>query len=166
MYRSKNTPFQILVPDYREPISGVVATAMALGALVQYKTTGDARELIAADGGLPAILEQQVMADADWQAHCKLDPQWSKEIRKPVPVDSVVSARFAKSAEFEGTAYFDGIDGDTAAGLPLKTDGGKFALAVVTVPDGGGAVDRVVAYLQRKVTPVDSESFRWVVDFV
>lgn len=166
MYRTKNTPVQITVPSYREPLSGLVATAMAYGALVQYKTTGDARELIAANGGRVAILEQDVLTDANWQAHCKLDPRWASEIRKPVPVGSCVSARFAHEAEFEGTDFFTGIDGDTTPGTLLKVAAGKFAIADVTVPDAGQVVDIPQARLGRKITPHDSESFRWVVEFL
>lgn len=166
MFRKSNTPLQITIPNYREPISGIVSTAMILGALVAIKGNGTAaspRELVAADGEAPAFLENQVMSDADWQAHCKLDPQWNPEIRKPVPVGSGVSARFAHEIEVEGTDLFDGVDGDTAAGTPLTTKAGKFAIADVAIPEGGGTPDRVVAYLTRKVTPYDSTSFRWVV---
>jgi hypothetical protein len=166
MFRTKNTPVQITVPDYREPLSGIVTTAMAYGALVQYKTTGDARELIAAAGGRVAILEQDVLADADWQAHCKLDPRWHNEIRKPVPVGSCVSARFAKEAEFEGTDYFTGIDENSTPGTLLKVAAGKFAIADVNVPDAGQIVDIPQARLGRKITPHDSASFRWIVEFL
>lgn len=166
MFRTKNTPVQITVPNYREPLSGIVTTAMAYGALVQYKTTGDARELIAANGGRVAILEQEVMTDVNWQAHCKLDPMWSKEIRKPVPVDSSVSARFAHEAEFEGTDYFTGIDGTSTPGTLLKVVAGKFAIADVNVPDAGQVVDIPQARLGREITPHDSASFRWVVEFL
>lgn len=158
--REKNTPFQITVPNYREPLSGIVTTAMALGALVQLKNTGDARELIAANGGLPCILENQVMTDANWQAYCKANPMYQKsDIRMPVPVGSAVSARFAYEAEFEGTGYFTGIDGTTAVLTPLKTAAGKFAIGV-------HGTDRIIGYLQRLVTPHESTSFRWVVTFV
>lgn len=160
MYRQKNTPFQITVPHYREPLSGVVATAMALGALVQYKTTGDARELIAANGDAPAFLENTVLSEADWQAYCKLNPDYIRDIRFPVPVGvGAVSARFAYSAELEGTAYFTAIDAASSPGQPLKTAAGKLAKATI-------ATDRVIGYLQRKVTPFDAASFRWVVDFI
>ncbi len=169
MYRTANTPVQITVPHYREPISGIVTTAMALGALVQYKAAGalgDPRELVAANGGVPAFLENQVMADADWQEHCKLDPQWNPELRKPVPVGSGVSARFAHEVEIEGTSLFHDIDANTAPSTPLKTEGGQLAIANIAIPDGGGTPDRVIGYLVRKVTPFDSTSFRWVVTFV
>lgn len=167
MYRSKTTPFAITIPNAREPISGVVTTAMALGALVQLKSgTQETRELIACNGGKPAILENQVMADADWQAHNKLDPQWSIELRKPVPVGSAVTARFAHEAEFEGAAYFNGITANTAADTPLKVVAGKLTAAVLTVSGDGGTVDVPVAYLRRLVTPVDPANFRWVVEFV
>jgi hypothetical protein len=169
MFRKSNTPLQITVPHYREPISGIVTTAMALGALVQYKSTGavgDPAELVAANGGAPAILENQVMSDADWQNHCKLDPQWNPELRKPVPVGSAVSARFAHEVEIEGTTLFHDIDANTAAGTPLKTEAGQFAIASVAIPDGGGTPDRVVGHLVRKVTPFDSTSFRWVIELV
>lgn len=168
MYRKSNTPLQITIANYREPISGIVTTAMAAGSLVELKSSGTAdspRELVAANGGAPAILENQVMADADWQNHCKLDPQWSPEIRKPVPVGSAVSARFAFEVEIEGTTLFHDIDANTAAGTPLKTEAGKLAIADVSIPDGGGTPDRVVGHLVRKVTPFDSTSFRWVVAF-
>ena len=133
--RSLNTPLQVTVPHYREPIFGIVTTAMAIGALVQYKATapGAAQELIAANGNPPAILEQEVLSDANWQAHCKLDPQFNPEIRKPVPVNSSVSARFAREIEVEGADLFTGIDADTTAGTPLKTASGKFAIATVAI---------------------------------
>jgi hypothetical protein len=166
MFPTKNTPYQVTVPHYREPLSGKVTTAMALGALVQYKTTGDARELVAAAGGRVAILEQQVMSDADWQAFMLANPTYRQELRFPVPVGSHVSARFAHEAEFEGTAYFDGIDGDSTPGTLLKLAAGKFAIADVTVPDAGQVVDIPQARLGRKITPVDSASFRWVVEFL
>ena len=166
MFRTKNTPVQITVPHYREPLSGIVTTAMAYGALVQYKTTGDTRELVAANGGRVAILEQDVMSDADWQAHCKLNPLYLSEIRKPVPVNSSVSARFAHEAEFEGEDFFTGIDGDTTPGTLLKVASGKFAVADVAVPDAGQTVDIPQARLGRKITPYDSTSFRWVVEFL
>jgi hypothetical protein len=157
MFRTKNTPVQITVPDYREPLSGVVTTAMPYGALVQYKNTGDARELVAANGGRCAILEQDVLTDADWQAHCKLDPRWHNEIRKPVPVGSAVSARFAHEAEFEGADYFTGINGSSTAGTLLKVAAGKFVAA---------GADQAHARLGRKITPHDPASFRWIVEFI
>lgn len=166
MFPTKNNPFQVTVPDYREPLSGKVTTAMAAGSLVQYKTTGDARELVAAAGGRVAILEQQVMSDADWQAYMLANPTYRNEIRYPVPVGSSVTARFAHEAEFEGTAYFDGVDANTAPGTLLKLAAGKFAIADVSVPDGGQVVDIPQARLGRKVTPVDPASFRWVVEFL
>jgi len=166
MFRTANTPLQITVPHFRESLNGIVSTAMALGALVELKGSGTAdspRELIAANGGAPAFLENQVMSDSDWQAHCKLDPQWNPEIRKPVPVGSGVTARFAFEIEVEGADLFTGIDGNTAAGTPVKTAAGKFAIATVAIPGGGGTPDRVVGHLTRKVTPFDSTSFRWVI---
>lgn len=166
MFRTKNTPVQITVPNYREPLSGIVTTAMIYGALVQYKTTGDARELVAANGGRVAILEQEVMTDENWQAHCKLDPRWNTEIRKPVPVGSAVSARFAHEAEFEGEDYFTGIDENSTPGTLLKVAAGKFAIADVTVPDAGQVVDIPQARLGRLITPHDSATFRWVVEFL
>lgn len=164
--RTKNTPVQITVPHYREPLSGIVTTAMAFGALVQYKTTGDTRELVAANGGRVAILEQDVLTDADWQEHCRQDPRWNTEIRKPVPVGSAVSARFANEAEFEGSGFFTGIDATTPPGTLLKVASGKFAIADVSVPSGGQVVDIPQARLGRLVTPHDSTSFRWVVEFL
>lgn len=166
MYRTKNTPVQITVPNYREPLSGIVTTAMAHGSLVQYKTTGDARELVAANGGRVAILEQEVMTDVNWQAHCKLDPRWLAELRKPVPVGSAVSARFAHEAEFEGTAFFTGIDGTSTPGTLLKVVAGKFAIADVTVNATPETVQIPQARLGREITPHDSASFRWVVEFL
>lgn len=166
MFRTKNTPVQITVPNYREPLSGIVTTAMAAGSLVQYKTTGDTRELVAANGGRCAILEATVLTDADWQAHCKLDPRWNTEIRKPVPVGSAVSARFAHEAEFEGADYFTGIDGSSTPGTLLKVAAGKFAIADVNVPEAGQIVEIPQARLGRKVTPHDSTSFRWIVEFI
>lgn len=166
MFPTKNTPFQITSPNYREPLSGIVTTAMAAGALVQYKTTGDARELVAAAGGRVAILEQQVMSDADWQAFMLRNPTYTAELRYPVPVGTAVSARFAHEAEFEGAAYFDGVDGSSTPGTLLKLVAGKFAIADVTVPDGGQVVDIPQARLGRELTPVDSGSFRWVVEFL
>lgn len=160
-YRTKNTPVQITVPHYREPLSGVVNTAMLAGALVQYDPAApiDTRVLIAANGGLPAILENKVMTDADWQAYNKLNIEFNPEIRKSVPVGSACSARFAHEAEFEGTAYFTGITAATTAGLALKTAAGKFALATV-------GTDKVIGYLGRLVTPYDAATFRWVVEFI
>jgi len=169
MFRTANTPLQITVPNYREPINGIVATAMPLGSLVEVKGSGavdSPRELIAANGGAPAFLENEVMTDANWQAHCKLDPQYSPEIRKPVPVGSGVTARFAFEIEVEGAGFFTGIDTNTAAGTPVKTAAGKFAIATLAIPDGGGTADRVVGHLTRKVTPYDSTSFRWVITLV
>lgn len=160
--RSLNTPLQVTVPNYRESLSGVVLTAMALGALVEYKAgnaADAARELIAANGGFPAILEQEVMTDVNWQAHCKLDPQFSPEIRKPVPVGSAVSARFAHEIEVEGATFFHDVDTNTAAGTPLKTENGQFAIATP-------GTHRIIGYLTRKVTPYDSTSFRWVIELV
>lgn len=166
MFPTKNNPFQITVPNYREPLSGKVTTAMAAGSLVQYKTTGDARELVAAAGGRVAILEQDVLTDANWQAYMLANPNYRNEIRYPVPVGSTVSARFADEAEFEGAAYFDGIDANSTPGTLLKLVAGKFAPADVSVPSGGQVVDIPQARLGRKVTPVDSASFRWVVEFL
>jgi hypothetical protein len=166
MYRTKNTPVQVTVPNYREPLSGSVTTAMAYGALVQYKTTGNARELVAANGGRVAILEQDVLTDAAWQAHCKLDPRWTHEIRKPVPVGSCVSARFAHEAEFEGADYFTGIDGTSTPGTLLKVVAGKFAIADVTVNATPETVQIPQARLGRELTPHDPASFRWVIEFL
>ncbi len=169
MYRSQNTPAQITIPNYREPISGVVTSAMALGALVMLKNSGspqDTRELVACDGGRPAMLELVVMTDANWQAHCKADQYWFRELRKPVPVGSSVTARYANEGEFEGADYFDGITGSSTPGTPLHVVAGKFKAANLVVGAGGGTVDVVVAYLGRKLTPFDSTSFRWSVEFV
>lgn len=159
--RTKNTPVQITVPHYREPLSGLVATAMIVGALVQLKISGaagDPSELIAANGGLPAILENDVISDADWQAHCIKNPEFLKEIRMPVPVGSTCSARFAHVAEFEGADFFDAIDGSSTPGIELTTAAGKFKAA--------GENDRVIAHLRRKIVPHDPASFRWEVEFV
>ena len=161
--RTRNTPYQITVPDYREPISGVVNTAMAAGSLVQLKagTATDALELVAADGtGKVAILEVEVLSDANWQAHCKLNPQFNPEIRMPVPVGSTVTARFAKEAEFEGTGYFTAgsIDASSTAGAALKIASGKFSARTLVG-------ERVVGHLGRLIPPHDSASFRWTVDF-
>jgi hypothetical protein len=168
--RTANTPFQVTKPTYEEPISGVVGSALALGALVAEKddgTVGAPRTLVACGAGQrPAILEQQVVSDADWQTYMKADPRWRNNLRTPVPVGSTVSARFAKEAEFEGASYFTDIDGDTAAKTPLKVVAGKFVAAVVAIPDAGGTADRVVAYLKKKLTPHDAASFRWLVEFV
>jgi len=160
-YRTKNTPVQITVPNSRESISGLVNTAMLAGSLVQYDSaaTIDTRVLIAANGGVPAILEGTVVSDADWQTYCKLDPMFNPEIRKKVPVGSAMTARFAHEAEFEGAAYFTGITANTAAGSALKCVAGKFALATVVA-------DRVVGHLGRLVTSTDSGTFRWTVDFI
>lgn len=170
MFRTKNTPVQIVRPTYEEPVSGVVATAMILGALVAIKddgTPGDPEQLVACGAGQrPLILEQAVLSDADWQAYQKEDPQWRNDLRAPVPLNSAVTARFAKYAEFEGTDFFNGIDGDSAAKTPLKVVAGKFNAATVAIPDGGGTADRVVAYLVKKLVPYDSASFRWLVEFV
>ncbi len=162
--RSKNTPFQITVPDYRDPISGVVNTAMPAGSLVQLKAGAatDARELVAANGtGKVAILEVEVMTDVDWQAHCKLNPQFNPEIRMPVPVGSTVTARFAKEAEFEGTGYFTAgsIDAASTAGAALKIAAGKFSARTAIG-------ERLVGHLGRLIPPHDPASFRWTVDFL
>ena len=158
-----NTPYQVTVPNHREPLSGVVNTAFAEGALVAYKRSGspqDTRELIAATGGVkPAILEQQVMLDVDWQAYMLIDPAYRVALRTPVPVGSAVTARFAHLAEFEGAAFFDTIDGTTAVDTPLTTLAGKFKTAVL-------GTNEVVGYLNRKITPHDSATFRWEVRFV
>lgn len=159
--RFSNTPYQVTVPDYREPISGLVATAMPEGALVEYKQTlnpQDDRELVAANGGRPAILESEVMTDVNWQSYLKVDPAYRVAVRMPVPVNSFATARFAHFAEFEGAAYFDGITNATAVDTPLTTLAGKFKAAVV-------GTDEVVGYLSRKLTPHESTSFRWEVRF-
>ncbi len=166
MFRNKNTPVQITVPSYREPLSGVVTTAMAAGSLVQYKTTGDARELVAANGGRVAILELDVLTDANWQAYMLANPEWRNAIRSPIPVGSASSARFAHEAEFEGADFFTGIDGTSTPGTLLKVVSGKFVAADVTVPDAGQTVDIPQARLGRKITPHDAASFRWVVEFL
>lgn len=161
-YRAKNTPVQITVPNVREPISGVVNIAMLAGALVQYDPAAaiDTRVLIAANGtGQVAILEQRVMLDADWQTYNKLNPAFSPEIRKAVPVGSAVTARFAHEAEFEGAAYFTGITAGSTPGIALKLVAGKFVAATV-------GTDKVQAYLGRLVTPFDAAAFRWTVEFV
>jgi hypothetical protein len=160
-YRNKNTPVQITVPHYREPLSGAVNTAMIAGALVQYDAAApiDTRVLIPANGGLPAILEGTVLTDAAWQEYNKLNPDFNMEIRKKVPVGSSVSARFAHEAEFEGAAYFTGITAATPANTPLKTAAGKFAIGVV-------GTDKIIGYLGRLVTPFDAAAFRWTVEFI
>lgn len=165
MLRTKNTPVQITVPHYREPISGVVATAMAAGSLVQLGTTaGDARTLIAANGGRFAVLEQDVLSQANWEAYCLANPMWRNDLRHPVPVGSTVTARFFHEAEFEGTAYFTGVDADTAAQTLLKVAAGKFAIADISVPDAGQVVEIPQARLSRKVDPVDGTTFRWLIE--
>lgn len=167
MRQIHNTPYQVTVPNYREPLSGVVNSAFAEGSLVAYKRSGspqDTRELIAATGGVrPAILELTVLSDADWQAHMMIDPMYRNELRMPVPVGSAVTARFAHVAEFEGAAFFTGIDGTTAADTPLTTDAGKFIVAVTAA---NAVQSEIVGYLNRKITPHDSTSFRWEIRFV
>jgi hypothetical protein len=156
-----NTPFQITKPANREPISGIVTTALAMGALVMLKNTGtqDTNELVAATGGVrPAILEQDVLSDADWQDQMLKEQAFNPNVRMPVPVGSGVSARFAEFAEYEGATYFDAIDGTSAVETALTTAGGKFKAAA----EG----DEIVAYLNRKRTPDDSTSFRWEIRFV
>ena len=168
LFRTAQTPLQIVQPNYRTPLAGIVTTAMTLGALVEVKhsVVGDPLELVAANGGRPAFLENPVLLDVDWQAYGKLDPQWLSDIRKPVPVGSGVSARFAHVVEVEGATLFTGIDANTAAGTPLKTAAGKFAIATVAIPSGGGTADRVIGYLTRLVPPADSTSFRWVIELI
>lgn len=170
MFREKNTPFQVTKSSYEEPISGLVATAMSIGALVTERndgTVGAANELVLCGlGQRPALLENRVVSEADWQAYQKEDPQYRREIRARVPVGSTVTARYIEEGEFEGTDYFTGIDGSTAVETPLKVVAGKFAIATVAIPDGGGTADRVVAYLVRKMTPHDAASFRWKIAFV
>lgn len=160
--RSQNTPCQITVPNYREPLYGLVSTAMARYSLVQEKLTGavgDAKELVAANGGRPAFLENDVLVDAEWQAYCKLHPKWHNEIRKSVPVGTVASARYADEIELEGASYFTGIDGSTAAGTALRTAAGKLAIATV-------GTHRIIGYLKKKVTPYDAATFRWLIELV
>lgn len=165
MLRTKNTPVQITVPHYREPISGIVSSAMAAGSLVQLDTTaGDTRTLIAAGRGRFAVLEQTVLSDADWKAYCLANPMWRNDLRAPVPVGSTVTARFFHEAEFEGTDFFTGVDADTAALTLLKVASGKFAIADVTVPDAGQLVEIPQARLSRKVNPVDGTTFRWLIE--
>lgn len=163
MFRDKNTPFQVTKSSYEEPISGLVATAMLLGALVTERadgTLGSATELVACGAGQrPALLENQVISEVDWQAYQKEDPQYRSEIRAKVPVGSAVTARYIEEGEFEGAAYFTAIDGASAPGLALKVVAGKFVAATV-------GTDRVVAYLVKKLVPHDSASFRWKVSFV
>lgn len=159
--RTLNTPFQITKPANREPISGIVTTAMAVGSLVGFKSSGgiqDTNELVAADGVRPAILEQDVLSDSDWQAQMLKEQAFNPNVRMPVPVGSGVSARFAELAEFEGAAFFDTIDGSSAVHTALTTAAGKFKAA------SGG--DEIIGFLNRKRTPHDSASFRWEVRFV
>ncbi len=170
MFRFANTPLQITIPDYREPISGIVNSAMVVGSLVELKGSGlagDPRELVPANGnGTPAFLCNAVLADVDWQAFCKLNPEWIAgmyAIRPPVPVGSGVTARFAKEIEVENTDFVTGITGATAVGTALKVVAGKFAIATVAIPSGGGTADRVVGYLTAKKTPYDSLTFRWII---
>lgn len=163
MFIPANTPVQITKSVYEEPVSGIVLTAMIFGALVAERssgTVGDPAELVACGAGQrPAILERKVVVDADWQAYMKADPQWRSDLTAPVPAGSCVTARYAKQAQFEGAAFFTAIDGTSAAGLALKVVAGKFVAATV-------GTDRIVAYLVKKITPVDSASFRWLVEFV
>lgn len=168
MFRTKNTPVQITSPDYSEPLSGIVAAAKSYGSLVQLDSSEETRTLIAANGpGKIAILEQDVLTDADWQEHCKKDPRWMKELRKPVPVGSVVSARFAKKAEFEGADFFTGINESSTPGTFLKVAAGKFVEADLAIPDGGGTADIPQAVLVRAITPHDADNvFRWEVEFL
>ena len=140
---------------------------MARHSLVQLATTaGDTNTLVAAAGGRFALLERDVLSLEDWAAYQKADPQWRNNIHAPVPVGSSVSARFFFEAEFEGTDYFTGVDGDTAALTGLKLAAGKFAIADVTVPDAGQVVEIPQARLARKVDPVDAASFRWIVEVI
>lgn len=167
MRQIHNTPYQVTVPNYREPLSGIVTSALPEGSLVAYKRSGapqDTRELILATGGVrPAILEQPVLADADWQTYMKVDPMYRNDLRQPVPVGSAVTARFAEMAEFEGVAFFDTIDGSSAVDTPLTMAAGKFKAAVVAA---ASVQDEIVGYLNRKITPHDSASFRWEIRFV
>lgn len=166
MYPTKNSPIQITRPSARQPISGKVTSAMGLLSLVMIKadaTIANPNELVAANGARPAFLENQVVADADWQAYCKADPRWRDNIRPPVPVNSDVSARFADEIQLEDVTaapvYTDGVDGDTAAGTELIMSAGKFAPYVHAT--GGVKVGRLV----RKVTPLaDAGTFRWVIE--
>ncbi|RYD42982.1 MAG: hypothetical protein EOP85_10650 [Verrucomicrobiaceae bacterium] len=158
MQRSKNTPFQITKPNYREPLSGEVKTPMAAGSLVELATTaGDARELVAANGGRFAVLELDVLSQEDWDKYCLANPKWRTDLRHPVPVGSTVTARFFYEAEFEGAAWFTGIDGTTAPKALGRTAAGKFTTATV-----GTHLPQI--RLQRKVTPDDGASFRWLVE--
>lgn len=169
-FRTKNTPFQITKPSYEEPVSGIIATAMTAGALVAIKNSGAAGspvELVACGAGQrPAILELDVVSNEVWQAYHAGNDQYRRNLRTPIPVGEASSARFAHEAEYEGADFFNGINGATAAGSPLKVVAGKFEVADVAIPDGGGTPDRVVAYLVRLVEPHDSASFRWLVEFV
>jgi hypothetical protein len=158
MPRTKNTPFQITVPHYREPISGVVNSAMAAGSLVQLATTaGDARELVAAAGGRYAILEVNVLSEVDWQAYCVANPKWRTDLRHPIAVGQTATARFFHEAEFEGTSFFTAIDGSSTAQTLLRTAAGKFAAATL-------GTHQPQARLQRKVDPVDAATFRWLIE--
>lgn len=163
MFRDKNTPFQVTKSSYEEPLSGLVATAMPLGALVAERsngTVGAPTELVVCGAGQrPSLLENEVITDAAWQAYQKEDPQYRSGIRAKLPVGSTVTARYIEEGEFEGTAYFTAIDGSSLAGLALKVVAGKFVAATV-------GTDRVVAYLVKKLAPYDSTSFRWKVAFV
>jgi hypothetical protein len=162
--RSKNTAVQITIPSKREPLSGIVTTALAAGSLVQVKaeaspTANGQRELVAADGtGVPAILENDVVSEADFKTAMLRNPEFITELRNPVPVNSGVSARFAHEAEFEGADFWDSITASSTAGTALTIASGKWKAA--------GEGDRVFGYLGRKVVPHTANAVRWTVDIL
>ena len=148
--RTKNTLAQVSKPAHREPISGLVATAIAYGLQVCFKNSGDPqddKELVLANKKAGFFLNQDVLSDADWQAQILKQEHFPDRISSPVPVGSAVTARPWDELELEGDAHLGAnLLAAPAAEAKLCTLAGKFELWVDNATSGEvtGVVDRIL----------------------
>jgi hypothetical protein len=155
--RTRNTAAQVSRPAPNQPISGVVATAIAYGLQVCLKDQ-DSRELILADKKAGFFLMQDVVTEEDWSAEILKQEHFPDRTHSLLPVGSAASARPWDVIELEGTAHLgSSIDDEITAETKLATLAGKFEVWVDNETSGEvtGIVDRVLS----PVTP-GSGAFR------
>ena len=153
--RTRNTAAQVSRPSPHQPISGVVATAIAYGLQVCLKDQ-DSRELILADKKAGFFLMQDVVSEEDWQNQILQQEHFPYRTHSVVPVGSAVTARPWDVIELEGTAHLGAsIDAGTVAETKLATIDGLFEEWVDNATSGEvtGIVDRVL-------TPVTAGNVR------
>lgn len=153
--RTRNTAAQVSRPSPNQPISGVVAAAIAYGLQVCLKDQ-DSRELILADKKAGFFLMQDVVSEADWSAEILKQEQFPDRTHSLIPVGQAASARPWDVIELEGDVHLGAsIDAGTVAETKLATIDGLFEEWVDFATSGEvtGIVDRVL-------TPLTAGNFR------